>query len=62
MKEKEQVILEYGRNNNISNYDNDYNDYKEVIDALISIIGDDDCKDDIYNVDYWYNYIKNIEQ
>lgn len=60
MKEKEQFILEYGRNNNISNHGNDYCDYKEVIADLISIIGDDECKDDIYNVDYWYNYIKNV--
>lgn len=59
---KENFILEYGKNNQISNYSGDYKDYKEVIDDLISIIGDDDCKDDIYNVDYWYNYLMEYVQ
>jgi len=59
---KEKFILEYGRNNNISNYDNEYNDYKEVIEDLISIVGDDDCKDNIYDIGYWYEYLKNMEE
>ena len=56
--QKKDFILNYGRNNYISNHDNDYKNYKEVIDDLICIVGDDECKDDCYNVNYWYNYLK----
>ena len=58
---KEKFIVDYANENGISNW-GDFNDYKEVIDWLITINGvDDTIKDDIYNVDYWYSYLKEVE-
>ncbi len=58
---KEKFIVDYANKNGIANYDN-FSNYKEVIDAIISIIGiDENIKNDIYNVDYWYNYLKEVE-
>ena len=65
---KEDFILEYGKNNGICNYDNNYTDYKKVIDDMLTAMDEDVINDmllpnvdNVYDVDWWYNYLKSIE-
>lgn len=64
---KEDYILNYGINNGICNYDNNYTDWKQVVDDMLTAMDEDvvnnmkllEC---VYDLDYWYNYLKSIEE
>lgn len=60
MKEKKQFILDYA-NKNLARYE-EFTDYKEAIEEIVAIVGDDNCKEDVYNVNYWCNYIQEMEK